>query len=173
MFSIWVRCSRLLAHAHGLPGSGAQAGRAPTAARLSGWSSAVVVVVGSPLGACPRACCGFTQGMCVSGRSKTTLVLQSGRRCTASTERERETKRRLLTCCPPLLLIYYIPLRALPAFLELSVDRAAKNSPRQALPPALPCPNTEVARPDIDSMSATCGCLHSAVCTINKSMTHR
>ena len=161
MFSIWVRCSRLLAHAHGLPGSGAQAGRAPTAARLSGWSSAVVV--GSPLGACPRACCGFTQGMCVSGRSKTTLVLQSGRRCTASTERKRDKTSiaHLLSAA----FAHLLPLRALRAFLELSVDRAAKNSPRQALPPALPCPNTEVARPDIDLMSATCGCLHSAPST--------
>ena len=62
-------------------------------------------------------------------------------------------------------------LRALRAFLELSVDRAAKNSPRQALPSALPCPNTEVARPDIDS--TVCYLWPSALYTINKSMTHR
>ena len=150
MFSIWV-CSRLLTHAHGPPGSGAQAGRAPTAARLSGWSSAV----GSqevPAREAAATSCGFTQGMCVSARSKTTLVLQSGCRCTASRERERlRGHKTSIAHLVAATFAHLLPLRAVRAFLELSVDRAAKNSPRQALPPALPCPNTEVARPDIDS----------------------
>ena len=166
MFSIWVRCSRLSAHAHGPPGSGAQAGRAPTAAlSLSGWSSAVVPWARKrcPL---PERLPTYRHQLRFHSRNVCQRPIQDHAAVWSPLphpEKDKDSSpggRRAFA--------HLIPLKALRAFLELSVDRAAKNSPRQALPPALPHSPAQIQRlRDRTSirLSATFARLHSTPST--------